>query len=67
MLLLLVQNKGKAVTTSEIIREIWGVGEQANSRALWTLISRLRKKLKNENARLEISSQRGDGYFLERI
>ncbi len=67
LLLLLVQNKGKAVTTSEIIREIWGVGEQANSRALWTLISRLRKKLKNENARLEISSQRGDGYFLERI
>lgn len=67
LLMLFAQNKDRVLTSNEIIREIWGTDEDVNSRALWTLISRLRKKLKNENTHLEISSMRGGGYILEQI
>ena len=67
VLLLLMQNAGKAVSSAEITREIWGADTESNNRALWTMISRLRKKLESDCTRLEISAQRGGGYILEQI
>ena len=67
-LLLLLARKAEAVVSKqEVQREVWSGGSMADSRALWTLISRLRRKLKGENAHLEISSKRGAGYALEQI
>lgn len=67
VLLLLTQNAEHKVTQAELMREAWGAESEAENRALWTLISRLRKKLKSEESRLEISSLRGGGYLLEQL
>ena len=67
VLLLLVQHAGETVSKEEVLREVWNVEAEDASRALWTLISRLRRKLDSERSRLEISSRRGDGYTLEQI
>ena len=67
VLLLLVQNAGKTVPVSKIVHEVWGSEIESGTRSLWTLISRLRKKLESEKTRLQILSQRGDGYVLEQL
>lgn len=66
VLLLLVQNAERKVEQEELMREVWGIESDTEKRALWTLISRLRKKLNSEESRLEISSLRG-GYLLEQL
>lgn len=50
-----------------MVREVWGTESETENRILWTLISRLRKKLQSEESRLEISSLRGGGYLLEQL
>ena len=67
VLTLLTQNAEHKVTQAELMREAWGAESEAENRALWTLISRLRKKLRSEESRLEISSLRGGGYLLEQL
>lgn len=67
VLLLLVRNAESKVSQFELMKEVWGTESEAENRALWTLISRLRKKLKKEETRLEISSLRGGGYLLEQL
>lgn len=67
LLLFLVQHASETVSKQEVLREVWNTSAEDDNRALWTLISRLRRKLDSENSRLEISSQRGDGYTLEQI
>lgn len=67
VLLLLAQNAEHKVSQDELMREVWGVNSETENRALWTLISRLRKKLQSEESRLEISSLRGGGYLLEQL
>ena len=67
VLLLLTQNAAHKESQAELMREAWGAESEAENRALWTLISRLRKKLKSEESRLEISSLRGGGYLLEQL
>ena len=67
LLLLLARRAEAVVSTQEVLREIWSGGSVSDSRALWTLISRLRRKLKSESSHLEISSKRGAGYALEQI
>lgn len=67
VLLLLAQNAGREVPQSRLLREIWGDTAEAGNRTLWTLISRLRKKLNSEETRLEIVSRRGGGYLLEQV
>lgn len=66
VLLLLAQNAERRVSSSELAREVWGDGADQENSALWTLISRLRKKLRSEESRLEIASLRG-GYLLEQL
>ena len=65
VLLLLTRNAENTVSRQEVLREIWNFEAEDGNNALWTLISRLRKKLEAAGARLEISSKRGDGYMLE--
>ena len=67
VLLLLVHNAGKPVPAQKFLREVWNAETEDDNRALWTLISRLRRKLNSEVSRIEISSKRGDGYVLEQI
>ena len=55
------------VSQAELMREVWGAESEMEKRALWTLVSRLRKKLHSEDSRLEISSLRGGGYLLEQL
>ena len=67
MLLLLVRNAEKNVSKQHVLREVWNIDSEDDNRALWTLISRLRRKLNGQESRIEISSKRGDGYTLEQI
>lgn len=67
VLLLLAQNAEHKVSHTELVRAVWGTEAESETRALWTLISRLRKKLQNGEPRLEISSLRGGGYLLEQL
>lgn len=66
VLLLLARNAERRVPSSELMKEVWGVGSEQENNALWTLLSRLRKKLRGEESRLEIASLRG-GYILEQL
>ena len=66
VLRLLAQNAERKVSQGELMREIWGAESERETRALWTLISRLRKKLDSGESRLEIVSLRG-GYLLEQL
>lgn len=65
VLLLLTYNAERIVSAQEILREVWKTDTEVSNRALWTLISRLRRKLSSDISRIEISSKRGDGYILE--
>ena len=67
VLLLLVRNAEQTVSKNEILRQVWNADTEDNNRVLWTLLSRLRRKLNSQVSRLEISSKRGDGYTLEQI
>lgn len=67
LLLLLARNGGKTVSKEDVLHQVWNTDTEDDSRMLWTLISRLRRKLDSRNSRLEISSRRGNGYVLEQI
>lgn len=67
VLLLLVHHAGESVPKQKVLREVWNAETEDDNRALWTLISRLRRKLNSQVSRIEISSKRGDGYTLEQI
>lgn len=66
-MLVLARSAERKVSQQELMDAVWGQSDQKGSRALWTLISRLRKKLNTEETRLEISSLRGGGYLLEQL
>ena len=67
VLLLLAQNAECKVSQTKLMQVAWGKETETENRALWTLISRLRKKLNSSESRLEISSLRGGGYLLEQM
>lgn len=66
-LLLLARAAERKVSQEELMEALWSPDAHAESRALWTLISRLRKKLNSQESRLEISSLRGGDYLLEQL
>lgn len=66
VLLILAHSAGQEVDSSQL-RQVWGDDADGDNQALWTLISRLRKKLNSEESRLEILSRRGGGYLLEQF
>mgnify|MGYP002588620034 FL=1 len=67
VLLILAQNAECKVSQTKLMQVAWGKETETENRALWTLISRLRKKLNSSESRLEISSLRGGGYLLEQM
>lgn len=67
ILLLLARRPGQAVSNGELAMQLWGQEDSADNRALWTVISRLRKKLDTPHSRLELHAQRGGGYILEQM
>ena len=66
VLLILARSASREVDSSQL-RQVWGDDADGDNQALWTLISRLRKKLNSEESRLEILSRRGGGYLLEQF
>lgn len=57
---LLVHNKGRVVSTSEILEHLYGDEDSREANALEAAIMRVRKKLGNE----AIETRRGYGYFV---
>ena len=65
LLLLLVKNQGKVLTTSVILREIWGAGYGQDTQALRTLTAGLRRKIEKNPAKPRyILTEIGVGYRL---
>lgn len=65
LLALLFKNAGKVLTTSYIIREIWGVGYGNDTQALRTLMAGLRRKIESEPTKPRyIMTEVGVGYRL---
>ena len=65
LLLLLFKNQGKVLTTSVILREIWGAGYRQDTQALRTLTAGLRRKIEKNPARPRyILTEIGVGYRL---
>lgn len=64
LLRLFIDNKGKILTTEQIINCVWGIA-YANAGMLRVAINRLRSKIDPENN--YIKTIRGKGYLLRRI
>ena len=65
LLLLLFKNQGKVLTTSVILREIWGAGYGQDTQALRTLTAGLHRKIEKNPARPRyILTEIGVGYRL---
>ena len=65
LLSLLFKNMGKVLTTSIIIREIWGAGYGTDTQALRTLMAGLRRKIEENPAKPRyIMTEIGVGYRL---
>ena len=65
VLLFLMRHPGRVVAGETLCMEIWNTGMEVSGPALWTLLSRLRKKL--QSGGLEIIASRGNGYLLEKM
>jgi DNA-binding response OmpR family regulator len=60
----LVQRTGRVVTRDVLIEAVYGFDDLIESNTLEAQISRLRRKLKDAGAGVEITSLRGIGYML---
>jgi two-component system, OmpR family, response regulator len=65
LLELLVRRAGRVVQRSHLDSEIYGFGAEVSTNALETQISRLRHRLVEANAQVEIRTIRGVGYLLK--
>lgn len=61
LLLMLIDNKNDIVDRSAILKKIWGSDTYFNGRSLDVFITKLRKKLTNDN-NIKIINSRGHGY-----
>lgn len=65
LLVLLFKNAGKVLTTSYIIKEIWGVGYGNDTQALRALMAGIRRKIEKNPAKPRyIMTETGVGYRL---
>ncbi|MZQ97045.1 MAG: response regulator [Acidaminobacter sp.] len=65
MLIYLSRNKNKVLTREQILNQVWGYDYLGDTRAVDTLIKRLRKKLPASGLNFEIKSVYSIGYKLE--
>ena len=67
MLELLMQQKGRPISTEQFMESIWGYDSEAEINVVWAYISYLRRKLESAGANIRISARRGQGYVLEEV
>ena len=65
MMLLLMRNPGKLITSSRFLENIWDPDSKAEDNTVWTYISYLRRKLEALGADVSINTRRGAGFILE--
>jgi DNA-binding response OmpR family regulator len=61
---LLMRRSRRLISRSEFEESLYGFGEEVSSKAIEVLIHRLRKKLKDAGADIEVDNLRGLGYML---
>lgn len=62
---LLLKRPGKVVTKSQLLDSIYASGEDANPSMVEVFVSRLRRKLNDAHAHINVRALRGLGYRLE--
>ena len=67
LLRIMMMNKGKAVTTSDIFDRIWKDDEKKDDDIVWVYISYIRQKLVSVNADIEVAGEKGGPYTLAEI
>lgn len=67
MMEMLMQNKGRPISTESFMTRVWGYESEAEMNVVWVYISYLRKKLAALDANIQISALRGRGYVLEAV
>lgn len=65
LLLYLLKNKGKMLSSKEIYEGVWNQPMVKNPNALWKCISRLKSKLAVSDNRISLINFRNKGYLLE--
>lgn len=65
LLELLVRRAGRVVQRGHLESELYGFDEQVSANALDALVSRLRRRLEEEGAGVELRTVRGVGYMLQ--
>lgn len=65
MLTFLISNSGKVLTREHILNAVWGYEYCGDTRAVDTMIKRLRQKLMSDNLHFIIRSVYGVGYIME--
>ena len=64
MLELLMLSPGVVISIDKFMEKIWGYDSETEISVVWVYVSYIRKKLKQINAPINISSNRNLGYFL---
>jgi two-component system KDP operon response regulator KdpE len=63
LLLLLISNRGKVVTHSQISKEVWGYGETGDSKSIRVFMTSLRRKIEKDSSHPKfITTEIGIGY-----
>lgn len=65
LLELLVRRAGRVVQRAHLESELYGLDVEVSANALEALVSRLRRRLEEENAGVELRTVRGVGYMLQ--
>ena len=62
---LLMLNKGKFLSSEDLLTKVWGYDTEVELGTVWVYISCLRKKLAKLDGKLVIQAKRNIGYKLE--
>jgi DNA-binding response OmpR family regulator len=65
LLELLVRRAGRVVQRAHLEAELYGLDVEVSANALEALVSRLRRRLEEEDAGVELRTVRGVGYMLQ--
>ena len=62
---LLMLNRGRCLSTEDMLVKVWGYETEADVGVVWVYLSYLRKRLSALGSQVEIKARRGIGYTLE--
>ena len=63
----MMQNHDRAISREELLKEIWGIDVDVETRVTDETVRRVRKKIKTANSSMVIKSLWGYGYKLETV